>query len=107
MTKHSSGPWRQVDCFAAPFRVETSEGYDVASCEYPADARLIAAAPELLELLRGIRRHLAEAAERKQDFDWLIAHACVQGDIDPLIRRIEGDSHQPDRLPSKQHAGDE
>lgn len=59
--------------------------------EWEADARLIAAAPELLALLKGIRRHLAEAAEREQDFDWLIAHACVQGDIDPLIRRIEGE----------------
>lgn len=86
MGKHSPGPWRQLDCAGAPFRIETSEGYDVASCEYPADARLIVAAPELLEALKAVLRKTEEYVEMEgscPDIDWDVCNS--------LIRRIEGE----------------
>lgn len=55
--KHSPGPWRvSVD----GIYVEDAEGNDIACmsdrAEYDVDARLIAAAPEMLALLRQLKQ---------------------------------------------------
>ena len=75
--KHSPGPWT---VHGGTVRDKNGNAVAMAPAttawpgEWPADARLIAAAPELLRLLKAARK----------DSDWRWA-----GDADDLIRSIE------------------
>jgi hypothetical protein len=53
--------------------------------EYEANARLIAAAPEMFELLRDVRRYMADANLRGDGYAEIDLKA-----IDALIDKIEG-----------------
>ncbi len=62
MTKHTPGPWRSQysndvgpydDYFVEFFEVTSEDGTKIAQVEEEKDARLICAAPDLLEALQG------------------------------------------------------
>lgn len=60
MSKHTAGPWEAVEVGSFGFEnpiavceVQTADGYEtICESAWAKDARLIAAAPELLEALR-------------------------------------------------------
>ena len=58
MSKHNSGPWKITHTAINGYRVSDSTGWGVAAIlkdtNDEANARLIAAAPEMLELLKQI-----------------------------------------------------
>lgn len=71
MNTHTPGPWRyEINPDCTEFRVRAQEGDVLGGCGCcgspwcgEEDARLIAAAPELLEALKGVLR----VADRKTD----------------------------------------
>ena len=79
MSKHTPGPWRQAgeDIFGANdwwVAVATRDCTSKGSDEPEANARLIAAAPELLEALQSLVRH----CESGLDFELDDAKAAIQ-----------------------------
>lgn len=91
-TTHTPGPWtaRQWSCHAAT--TVTVDDPDcvtgkrtIADCESVADARLIAAAPELLAALQAIVKSLAD-----QDDEGLIEHAQPMIDARAAIAKATG-----------------
>ena len=80
MNSRSPGPWR-VDA-TCQLVIEDANGFPVADVNgEPDDARLIAAAPELLEMLKKCASLLGVANWERQERDR----------AEDLIRRIEGD----------------
>lgn len=76
MTKHSPGPWKIVvaDGSRLAIRPNRALGYlctlsDYPLCEQRADAKLIAAAPEMLEALKNLCGNETSFAKRKQFFE--------------------------------------
>ena len=63
MSAHAPGPWRQVGVDGFTTAIWDSEANDVVASTKPlaaADARLIAAAPELLAVLQALATHIAD-----------------------------------------------
>lgn len=108
MSKHTPGPWSYEPeinrvfseptqkCVAAPHIL----GNPAVMADWPADARLIAAAPEMLEALKEARTDLMIAADNarhaaKTDARWdgvdekLMARVRL---IDAVIAKAEGRS---------------
>lgn len=107
MSEHTPGPWN-YDCgYIDTQRVEddgssdyvilaemrSTFGYDdygvhkwmLPPEEYEANARLIAAAPEMFELLSDVRRYVADANLRGDGYAEIDLKA-----IDALLAKIEG-----------------
>lgn len=88
MSKHSPGPWKLHELTGGVFSGETQvhgrhwsragEDEDVAM----ADARLIAAAPEMLELLERARYMLVQHAPGQEDW---------AEEADALVAKVKGD----------------
>jgi hypothetical protein len=98
MSKHTEGKWsvdRRASC-----RVVDSNGQTVASTggggsiepEHQANAKLIRAVPEMLEMLKCIARIYSESAKDfdEQDRDMAV-WAVVESKINPLITEIESE----------------
>jgi hypothetical protein len=97
MSKHTPGPWTACDNNGYSIWRVTSFGYRANSAsrtvaevvgdsaETEANARLIAAAPETLELLRDVRRYVADANLRGEGYAEIDLKA-----IDALLAKIEG-----------------
>ena len=88
MSKHSPGPWTWGDdqclCSGDEVVIQVNEYMD-ASIE---DARLLAAAPEMLTALKDVVASM-EAWERECTDE--IAVTIVCSDVRALIKRIEGE----------------
>jgi hypothetical protein len=59
MGKHTDGPWEAIDTGGFPYNIRSKDDVFVAACftvrdETAANAKLIAAAPELLDALKEI-----------------------------------------------------
>ena len=87
MSKHTPGPWHigartffrpTLTIFHKPFGLG-----DVAEVYEDADAPLIAAAPELLEALREVRKQA-----RHPDYDWSLD---LQREVDAAIAKATGE----------------
>ena len=73
MTKHTPGPWKLIwhghghERYPFPLAVHTKDGANWVArdgtCTREADARLIAAAPELLEALKSVVGWIEESEE--------------------------------------------
>lgn len=95
--KHTPGPWRSAEIFRdnAPNiigimgpRSATSgfNGFCVAHVEKEVDARLIAAAPELLDMLKRVYQHfmLLRADDRPM---------ILSRDVEEVVAKAEGAHH--------------
>ena len=94
MSKHTPGPWFPVVNAHGNIEIVTNERpyiHTVVSenmCLNAADARLIAAAPEMFDMLHKAR----EAFARKLSGDYgaeLLQDFC--GDIDDLLNKVRGE----------------
>jgi hypothetical protein len=92
MNKHTPGPWKVGSRSNGEFykrNIAGADGYHVAltssreDAEVEANARLIAAAPELLEALRELQTIVNLAIA---DGDWIVDGAC---DPDACMMRAE------------------
>ena len=85
--KHTPGPWRiEEDEFGFAVHGKKTATYTVYICEQidaEPDAHLIAAAPELLEALKGMRKAFDAAHNHTQ--------AVAQDIADGAIRKVEGE----------------
>lgn len=61
MAQHTPGPWMQHDMEFATVVTERKPGQFIAFCNSAADARLIAAAPDLFEALKIAEQRLRGA----------------------------------------------
>lgn len=90
MTKHTSGPWKRVDAIGPAGeclfeRIEATDGKIIASTwagSHRANARLIAAAPDLLEHLK----HMVWLVETELKED---GGHIVQGAKDAIVKASE------------------
>lgn len=90
MSKHTPGPWTACNNNGYSIWRITSVSRTVAevvgdSAETEANAHLIAVAPEMLELLRDVRRYVADANLRGDGYAEIDLKA-----IDALLAKIEG-----------------
>jgi hypothetical protein len=92
MSKHTPGPWQFGTSSEGSFykkNIAGADGYHVAltssrdDSEVDANARLISAAPELLEALRELHTIVNRAIH---DGDWVVDGAC---DPDACMMRAE------------------
>ena len=96
ITSHTSGPWGVwksngmgpdgtvfVQVVAAVGGVICSLGYQTTTKDHMPDARLIAAAPDMLKALKGIARFLAPNGERK--YQTIIGNSRVICHYDPEV----------------------
>lgn len=87
-TKHTPGPWKSIQRSTGDIHTQSADGVNVALvtvADYKrqaANARLIAAAPEMLEALEHAQEALCEVGTHEA------AEALER--IDSLIARIEG-----------------
>ena len=94
MSTHSPGPWRFDEKECDIYRESDSTTIAVFSAEAlpylprAADARLMAAAPELLRLLRVLVPMSESGAEDKEG--WMVWNAALN-EASELIRRQDGD----------------
>jgi hypothetical protein len=92
VSKYTSGPWTQgyqdgsgMDCVTANGRALARVTWGCSCCEKPAtkegleNAKLIAAAPEMLEALKSLRKNYAPS--------WFMQQGIV---IDELLAKAEG-----------------
>lgn len=94
MSSYTPGPWRvgppifDGDVIFAPPQTEGHRNEVVAmGILNKADARLIAAAPDMLKLLKGTLRYLRASGNRAKG---------LQGDISALLQKIgEDDLREP------------
>lgn len=61
MSKHTSGPWK-VQQVEYGFAVTDQEGYEISPTRNISDARLIAAAPEMLAALEAVLAVASQSA---------------------------------------------
>lgn len=97
MSKHTPGPWEErTDAhgrgrisaggvWIATTWLATGDGNDAPQLPARANARLIAAAPDLLEALKAIVKSLAD-----QDDEGLIEHAQQMIDARAAIAKVKG-----------------
>lgn len=81
-TKHTPtpGPWRVDDHPKREHpRVTDARGKFVADCDTEADARLVAAAPELLAALQAVAEQT-----RHPDYDWPV---CLSREVSAAIAK--------------------
>jgi len=95
MSKHAPGPWKVTSGLYGP-NIESKDGYVLAfiingeGSDYKANARLIAAAPKMYELLAEARKIVRDGKfDSPKGTEWAI-------DVRDLIREIDGqeDSHE-------------
>lgn len=89
MTTHTQGPWTSVyandtgpddDYFVEFYEINTLDGTEIAKAGTEANARLIAAAPDLLEALQECLPHLERDDQHIDALGWLKPHytkACA------------------------------
>lgn len=86
--KHTPGPWRFVEPSLLPFRIESPDGEYVTQIKYVpsgraegetiANARLIAAAPDLLEAVKALQYVLTECDDNYAKWpQWEQAEAAI------------------------------
>ncbi len=82
--RHTAGPWRMTELDSGIFTINSGH-WGVAEVERPADARLIAAAPELLQALEEL------IAEAKNDIEYgdLNHHALETAGFDMAKAAIQ------------------
>lgn len=93
MSKHAPGPWKVTSGLYGP-NIESEDGYAIAhmingeGSDYKANARLIAAAPKMYELL-------AEARKIVRDMppDWNYKWDTLAMAIKNLMEEIEGEEN--------------
>ena len=98
MSKYAPGPWKLTHTKIQGFRVSDSTGWGVAivlkDVNDKANARLIAAAPEMLEALREFMGDFVSivTAANHNDLATIIyvAKAC-QKEISELLKKVEGE----------------
>lgn len=109
MSKHTPGPWHVIErtngqAFSIGCQVQTKGNFvtthyianitDGATPQAEADARLIAAAPDMLEALRELLGDFGciVTAANHNDLATIVcvAKAC-QGEINELLRKVEGE----------------
>ncbi len=98
MSKHTPGPWKTTHSEVNGYRVSDSTGWGVAvvlkDTNDEANARLIAAAPDMLEALRELLGDFGciVTAANHNDLATIVcvAKAC-QGEINELLRKVEGE----------------
>jgi len=86
MSKHTPGPWHAIKVRANGHRrIITEQGTPIAVVpdSSPADARLIAAAPDMYELLTKIRGHIDSTCRECES-------KAIVPEIDALLDKIEG-----------------
>ena len=90
MSKHTPGPWEAKEDEYGHWGIYASGGECIAITEEredEANARLIAAAPDMLKLLKGTLRYLRASGNRAQG---------LQRDISALLEKIgEEDLSEP------------
>ncbi len=86
MSKHTRGPW-QVHQLTSQSGIYDASGNRLASVRYVADARLIAAAPTMLEALRELVRGIEETPELFEN-----AEQGVMARARAAIAAAEGDN---------------
>ncbi len=92
MSKHTTGPWIVEEGISYAFNIRTKYGYSVCVMfkKNLSDARLIAAAPRMYELLAEARKIVRDGKfDSPKGTEWAI-------DVRDLIREIDGqeDSHE-------------
>ena len=91
MSTHSPGPWQFDESDYSIYRVcecTCVASFSDADLPTPADARLIAAAPEMLRLLRVLVPMSESGAEDKEG--WMVWNAALN-EASELIARLDGD----------------
>ena len=91
MSKHSPGPWDFCKSDYSIYRVgewTCVASFSDAYLPTPADARLMAAAPEMLRLLRVLVPMSESGAEDKEG--WMVWNAALN-EASELIARLDGD----------------
>lgn len=95
MSKHTPGPWRaeytndtgpEDDYFIQWWDIVNDDGDTIAEVDLKADSRLIAAAPELLDLLY----HALPCVEESEEFD-KPQRPKLSLKIRAIIKQIEGE----------------
>jgi hypothetical protein len=76
-TQHTPGPWEIGAYESGQMAVDGANGEQVTGFIAPADARLIAAAPDLLEALKEARATLATALKSTAP-DWFVTEEDVK-----------------------------
>lgn len=92
--KHTPGPWAYFENHPIGYSIFQAnvedDGYEatvLATVEDEDDANIIAAAPDMLKLLKGTLRYLMASGNRAQG---------LQRDISALLEKIgEGDLNEP------------
>ena len=94
MNKHTPGPWRYLrsgyGSKSADFDIVTDSGGRVASTPYEDKARLIAAAPELLNLVAALRDYISDIPESSVGGDDYAVSLCRKASA--AIAKAEGKS---------------
>jgi len=95
MSKHTPGPWRASELGVLSDKLTSYGNWYVCSLidpdneEHKANARLIAAAPELLTLAKHFREWWADHFDDfSEDVNGQLL--CLDNDAEALINRIEG-----------------
>ena len=78
MSKHTSGPWK-VQQTEYGFAITDQEGYEISPTRNISDARLIAAAPELLDML-----------EKCYEMEWGYGSGVTHDEMVALIAKAKG-----------------
>ena len=78
MSKHTSGPWK-VQQMEYGFAITDQEGYEISPTRNISDARLIAAAPELLDML-----------EKCYEMEWGYGSGVTHDEMVALIAKAKG-----------------
>ncbi len=97
---HSKTPWKlkfKKDC---DWTITAKDGYSILAISYDdkwgrpkedeANAALIAAAPEMLELLEQVTRLIDRDASGGQTYDSFVYASGIQSKIDRLIQKARG-----------------
>lgn len=83
MSKHTPGPWIQAETPSGKGKVINGSGFSVCSmqggayCQQIIDARLIAAAPDLLEALEGLMEIESRGRVMPIGKEWDAARAAI------------------------------
>jgi hypothetical protein len=102
MNKHAPGPWKVTSGLYGP-NIESEDGYAIAhmingeGSDYKANARLIAAAPKMYELLDKLRNVINDTCEHGNHSSGLMTvWNTMANDGMDLLDEIDGqeDSHE-------------
>jgi hypothetical protein len=93
MSKHTPGPWKVYSAYGS-LGVEAPSGHLATLGEYEEasqDARLIAAAPDMLDALKGMRAYLSDNLDVSRDQG---SDKEAIGVLDRAITQAEGNSDE-------------